>query len=167
MRSSFATNAAAAAPGMTQSQVMDTLCAMVVLDSGGSKKLQQQKKSSREKTLMKVSSRGNTSKKSRKNRNASSTETKMESSNRGSAYLDAQTQKNADLMLELKSLRYRLASKHDVPEYVIAPNRTLEDMAEQQPRNRDQFLELHGMGPQRFKMYGHPFMELLENWRNR
>ena len=80
--------------------------------------------------------------------------------------MDQQAQNNADLMLKLKSLRYRLASKHDVPEYVIAPNRTLEAMVEQQPRTRNQFLELHGMGPQRFKMYGHPFLELLEAWRN-
>ncbi|MBM74039.1 MAG: hypothetical protein CMK59_01455 [Proteobacteria bacterium] len=120
----------------------------------------------REKTLMKVKTKGGISTgkvKSSREKIVSKGAKKQGQP----AFLDRQEQKTADLLLRLKTLRRNLSSKYDVPEYVVAPNRTLEAMAEHQPKTREQFLSLHGMGPQRFKMYGHPFMELLEAWRNR
>ena len=69
-----------------------------------------------------------------------------------------------DLLAHLRDLRLRLAKAADVPPYVIAPNRTLEDMAARRPMTRQSMLDVHGMGPERFRKYGAPFLEALRGW---
>jgi ATP-dependent DNA helicase RecQ len=71
---------------------------------------------------------------------------------------------NADLLAELRTLRVKLAKAEDVPAYVIAPNKTLEDMARLRPMNRNAMQDVHGMGPERIKRYGGPFLELVRSW---
>jgi ATP-dependent DNA helicase RecQ len=69
-----------------------------------------------------------------------------------------------DLLQHLRDVRMRLAKAADVPAYVIAPNRTLEDMAHRRPMTRQAMLEIHGMGPERFKKYGSTFLDALRSW---
>jgi ATP-dependent DNA helicase RecQ len=70
----------------------------------------------------------------------------------------------ADLLAELRDVRANLARAADVPAYVVAPNRTLEDMAARRPATRQAMLEVHGMGPERFRLYGQPFLDALRRW---
>ncbi len=71
---------------------------------------------------------------------------------------------SGDLLVHLKDARSRLARADDVPAYVVAPNRTLEDMAAQRPRSRQALLQVHGMGPERLRKYGEAFLEAVKAW---
>ena len=70
----------------------------------------------------------------------------------------------ADLLDQLKSIRRTLAHAADVPVFVVAPNRTLEVMAEERPTTSEAMLEIHGMGPSRLTRYGTPFLEAIRAW---
>ncbi|MEC7985840.1 MAG: RecQ family ATP-dependent DNA helicase [Myxococcota bacterium] len=76
------------------------------------------------------------------------------------------TAASASLLQELRNLRIKLARLHDVPEYVIAPNKTLEEMAIKAPSSRERLKDVHGMGPQRLRKFGRPFLETIRNWSN-
>jgi ATP-dependent DNA helicase RecQ len=71
---------------------------------------------------------------------------------------------NNDLLDELKAVRARLARAADVPAYVIAPNRTLEELAKERPTSTHQLASVHGMGPERSRRYGVPFLEAIRAW---
>jgi DNA-binding MarR family transcriptional regulator len=69
-----------------------------------------------------------------------------------------------DLLVYLKDLRRKLATAAEVPAYVVASNRTIEDMALLRPTNKTTMLAIHGMGPVRFRRYGRPFVEAIQAW---
>jgi ATP-dependent DNA helicase RecQ len=71
---------------------------------------------------------------------------------------------DTDLLRELKGIRSTLARDGDVPAYVIAPNRALEDMASVRPTTRQAMLDVHGMGPSRVRKYGASFLEVIREW---
>jgi ATP-dependent DNA helicase RecQ len=61
--------------------------------------------------------------------------------------------------------RWRLVAARDggVPPYVVASDRTLRDVALMQPRNRDELLLCHGIGPAKAERYGSEIVELLRS----
>ena len=69
-----------------------------------------------------------------------------------------------DLLHVLKDVRGKLAKAADVPPYVVAPNRTLEDMASKRPMTRSAMLEVHGMGPERYRKYGGELLATVRGW---
>jgi ATP-dependent DNA helicase RecQ len=71
---------------------------------------------------------------------------------------------NADLLAELRNQRRELARADDVPAYVVAPNKTLEDMAARRPTTRKAMQAVHGMGKQRMRRYGGAFMDTVKGW---
>ncbi|MFZ5482030.1 MAG: RecQ family ATP-dependent DNA helicase [Myxococcota bacterium] len=71
---------------------------------------------------------------------------------------------SADLLAHLRDVRTRLAKAHDKPAYVICPNRTLEDMAAKRPMTRQAMLDVHGMGPERFRLYGGELLDAVRSW---
>ena len=70
----------------------------------------------------------------------------------------------SDLVALLRDLRSQMASEHSVPAYVIASNRTLEDMARARPITRKSMLAVHGMGEKRFERYGGAFLGAIKDW---
>jgi ATP-dependent DNA helicase RecQ len=70
----------------------------------------------------------------------------------------------SDLLAELREVRAQLAKAADVPAYVVAPNRTLEDMASKRPMSRTALLSVHGMGPERARLYGDGFLDAIRRW---
>jgi len=70
----------------------------------------------------------------------------------------------SDLLVYLKEIRRKLAEESGVPAYVIASNRTLEEMANRRPTTRVSMLGVHGMGPVRMARYGQPFLDALQAW---
>lgn len=70
----------------------------------------------------------------------------------------------ADLLEELRQVRRRLAQAHDVPAYVVAPNKTLEAIARSRPTTRTAMLACHGMGPERYKRYGTDLLGAVRAW---
>ncbi len=69
-----------------------------------------------------------------------------------------------DLVARLREVRKTLCAKSDVPAYVVAPNKTLDDMARIRPTTKITMLAVHGMGPQRFDRYGKSFMAAIREW---
>jgi ATP-dependent DNA helicase RecQ len=69
-----------------------------------------------------------------------------------------------DLLSYLQEIRRQLALAADVPAYVVASNRTLEELAARRPCTRQAMLAVHGMGPRRFQLYGQPLLEALQAW---
>ncbi len=72
-----------------------------------------------------------------------------------------------DLVALLRDVRKQQAAQRGVPVYVIATNRTLDDMARLQPTTRQTMLAVHGMGDKRMAMYGGPFLEAIRQWAQR
>jgi ATP-dependent DNA helicase RecQ len=71
---------------------------------------------------------------------------------------------DAELLDELRQVRRRLAKANDVPAYVIAPDRTLADIAAQRPTSREGLLRCHGMGKARASRYGQELLETVRGW---
>lgn len=68
------------------------------------------------------------------------------------------------LLQALKTVRRRLADEAEVPAYVVASDRTLEDMARVRPLTRRTMLAVHGMGPKRFSRFGTDFLTAIRSW---
>jgi ATP-dependent DNA helicase RecQ len=71
---------------------------------------------------------------------------------------------SSDLLALLKEVRRQLASTASVPAYVVASNRTLEEMATARPDNQAEMLAVHGMGPSRYARYGTPFIDAIREF---
>ncbi len=71
---------------------------------------------------------------------------------------------SGDLLAALRDVRRTLAEQRSVPAYVVASNRTLEDMARLRPTTRKAMLAVHGMGEVRFQQYGSAFLEAVRTW---
>lgn len=70
----------------------------------------------------------------------------------------------SDLLALLKEVRRQLATEASVPAYVVASNRTLEEMASARPDNQAEMLAVHGMGPSRYARYGNPFIDAIRGF---
>ena len=70
---------------------------------------------------------------------------------------------NSDLLELLREVRKRLATEASVPAYVVASNRSLEEMAQALPTSPSQLLGIHGMGAQRVENYGPSFLEVIRS----
>lgn len=69
-----------------------------------------------------------------------------------------------DLLALLRDIRTQLAASRNVPAYVVAPNKMLEDMARIRPTTRKAMMTVHGMGPTRWELYGSAFLEAIRSW---
>ncbi|MCA9572510.1 MAG: HRDC domain-containing protein, partial [Myxococcales bacterium] len=70
----------------------------------------------------------------------------------------------SELLALLREVRAQLCREADVPAYVVASNRTLEDMARLRPLTRKAMLGVHGMGEVRCSRYGSPFLDAIRSW---
>ncbi|MCA9488306.1 MAG: RecQ family ATP-dependent DNA helicase, partial [Myxococcales bacterium] len=70
-----------------------------------------------------------------------------------------------DLLAHLRDVRRQLAEKRNVPAYVVASNRTLEDIARIRPTTRKAMLTVHGMGEVRVHQYGQTFIDAIRTWQ--
>ena len=61
----------------------------------------------------------------------------------------------------LRALRKDLASRDQVPPYLIFSDATLRDMCAVQPKNLDEMLDVKGVGEQKLKKYGQVFLDCL------
>jgi len=62
----------------------------------------------------------------------------------------------------LADLRRKFAEEKNVPLYIICSNAVLEELAEKQPRNRHEFLEIKGLGEKKYEHYGEAFLSVIE-----
>ena len=66
-----------------------------------------------------------------------------------------------DLYSYLADIRRQLAKAAEVPSYVVAPNRTLREMAARRPVNEEGMMALHGMGASRYGRFGTQFLDAI------
>ena len=69
-----------------------------------------------------------------------------------------------DLYAQLRDVRRQLADAADVPPYVVAPDKTLREMARLRPTSKESMLAVHGMGPARWERYGPHFVAVLQDY---
>lgn len=69
-----------------------------------------------------------------------------------------------DLYEELKSLRFKLAQKENVPPYVIFSDATLVEMATYFPIEEESFLNISGVGQKKADNYGDDFLKLISKY---
>ena len=67
----------------------------------------------------------------------------------------------AELYDQLRALRKQLADERGVPAYVIFSDRTLQDMALQQPTTAQAMLAVHGVGGTKLVQYGAAFLQVI------
>ena len=65
------------------------------------------------------------------------------------------------LLTALKELRRSLAMRQSVPAYVVFSDATLMDMCRIKPKNRDEFMEVSGVGQRKAIRYGEVFLATI------
>jgi ATP-dependent DNA helicase RecQ len=68
------------------------------------------------------------------------------------------------LMLLLKDLRKKIATKHSVPPYVIFQDPSLDEMTLKYPTTLDELASIFGVGEGKSKKYGKEFAELISDY---
>lgn len=68
------------------------------------------------------------------------------------------------LFEELRQLRKELASKENVPPFIIFSDASLKDMAVKLPRTEEEFLEVKGVGTQKFERFGAVFIKGISHY---
>lgn len=71
------------------------------------------------------------------------------------------------LFEELRHHRLEIAREDRVPPYVVASDRTLRDVARLRPRNRDELLLVHGIGPTKAERYGDALLDVVRRFLSR
>jgi ATP-dependent DNA helicase RecQ len=64
----------------------------------------------------------------------------------------------------LRGLRRKLADERDVPAYVIFSDVSLREMARNYPTNASEFRRIPGVGEQKLKDFGEPFLSEIKNY---
>ncbi|MEE9348128.1 MAG: DNA helicase RecQ [Robiginitomaculum sp.] len=80
---------------------------------------------------------------------------------RKSALIAQLSDRDADLMGALKSLRMTLAREKSVPAYVIFSDAALMDMARKRPSSKAQMLGVSGVGEVKYQRYGEAFLAII------
>ncbi len=62
---------------------------------------------------------------------------------------------------KLRDLRTKIASKKGIPPYIVFSDKTLKDLSSKVPQNKEEMLEIHGIGEVKFERYGKEFLEVL------
>ena len=77
--------------------------------------------------------------------------------------VQAETLDEADssLLVRLKTLRRELSREEGVPAFMIFPDKTLLQMAEERPLSLAELGRIHGVGQRKLGLYGEAFLEIL------
>ncbi len=79
---------------------------------------------------------------------------------------DAKTKIDTSNLYEiLRDVRNEISVREDIPPYLIFPNKTLMEMARQQPKNLPELLVVYGVGEHKLKKYGQQFVEVISDYK--
>ncbi len=62
---------------------------------------------------------------------------------------------------KLRELRTQIASKKGIPPYIVFSDKTLKDLSNKQPQDKEEMLAVHGIGEVKFERYGDAFLSVL------
>ena len=74
---------------------------------------------------------------------------------------------DASLLEMLKRLRYKLSLSQMVPAYVVFTDATLTDMCRKMPSNKEEFLNVSGVGNAKYTRYGETFLKVIREWKKK
>ena len=66
-----------------------------------------------------------------------------------------------ELLANLKSLRSQISGVRGVPAYIVFSDRSLIDMAQQRPANKEDFAAIHGVGKAKLRKFADEFLALI------
>jgi len=72
-------------------------------------------------------------------------------------------QYNDGIFEQLRGLRSKIAKAAGVPPYVVFSDKTLKEMADKLPQDKEEILEVSGVGEVKFERYGEEFLALMRN----
>ena len=67
---------------------------------------------------------------------------------------------------KLKELRKSIASENKIPPYIVFSDKTLKELSNIMPSNKEEMLNVHGIGEVKFERYGQAFLELIKEIEN-
>ena len=70
----------------------------------------------------------------------------------------------AALFEKLRNVRTELAAEKSVPPYIICSDKTLKDMCAKLPRDKEQLVDVYGMGEQKIQNYGEAFVTAVNSF---
>ena len=70
-----------------------------------------------------------------------------------------------NLFEELRELRRRLAAEQKIPPYIVFNDKALKEMACIKPENREQMLDISGVGAFKFEKYGEVFLKSIQKYK--
>lgn len=73
---------------------------------------------------------------------------------------------NPALYESLRTLRNSLAKKYKVPAYVIFTDKTIKEMSMYLPQDREQFLQISGVGEAKYEKYGNEFLAEIGRYKD-
>ena len=68
------------------------------------------------------------------------------------------------LLKMLKDLRKKIAKRREVPPFVVFQDTSIEDMALKYPINKEELVNIHGVGEGKAKKFGSEFLNLIQNY---
>ena len=79
---------------------------------------------------------------------------------------DSLTRAGYDLFEILRELRLEYAKKEGMPPYIIFADKTLIDMCIKMPSNKQEMLDVSGVGINKFDKYGEGFLDAITNFKS-
>ena len=61
---------------------------------------------------------------------------------------------------KFRALRFEIASKNEIPAYIVFSDKTLIEFASKLPQNREEMLDVNGVGEVKYERYGEEFLTL-------
>lgn len=77
---------------------------------------------------------------------------------------DILTSRGFDLFEKLREVRFQLAKEEGMPPYIISSDKTLVDMCVRLPFNKEEMLQVSGVGEYKFEKYGEPFLTAIQKF---
>jgi len=68
------------------------------------------------------------------------------------------------LYYELMQVRNKLCEPHDLPIYLVAGSKTLNEMSNYLPQNEKELLQINGFGPAKVEKYGSAFLDVIQSY---
>ncbi len=68
---------------------------------------------------------------------------------------------NVEIFDILRNLRTKIAQANNIPPYIVFSDKTLKDLSVKLPQNKQDMLNVHGIGEVKFERYGEEFLEVF------
>ncbi len=68
---------------------------------------------------------------------------------------------NKDIFDQFKVLRREIAQANNIPPYIVFSDKTLKELSISLPKNREDMLDVHGIGEVKFERYGEKFLGII------